>query len=170
MFDNVYSPDRFNPDSWIGKHFFTGGAMPSRDLLVHPRLLQDLYRVDRYCLFRTTLLQKQPEYSRCPEASGGLSGQRTDHSAFLCPRWPPGLMFLYCVRLWCSRQTLSGEGYKHTANSWLQLLDTNRGEVKRVLGSRRAVQRWRIFFIVTAETWGHSSRDWEVSWYKLAKL
>ena len=24
VFDNAYSPDRFNPDSWIGKHFFTG--------------------------------------------------------------------------------------------------------------------------------------------------
>jgi hypothetical protein len=69
-----------------------------------------------------------------------------------------------------SRDTLSGEGYRRTADAWLANLYTHKAVVMAALrGSVRAFHRWRIFFLVTSETWGHVSGDWEVSWYLYTK-
>jgi hypothetical protein len=70
-----------------------------------------------------------------------------------------------------SRDTLSGDGYRKTADAWLAALYRNKRDAMAALrGSLRAFHRWRIFFLVTSETWGHASGDWEVSWYRLRKV
>ena len=74
------------------------------------------------------------------------------------------------VSIAISTKCLSGDGYRKTANAWLALLDGSKAEARRILGSAVAVVRWRIFFIVTAETWGHKSQDWGVSWYLFRRV
>ena len=69
---------------------------------------------------------------------------------------------------------LSGEHYERTLNAWLEQLDRRRDDVQRVLEPvygrdlGRWVQRWRMFFIVSAELWGYrNGRDFIVSHYRL---
>ena len=69
---------------------------------------------------------------------------------------------------------LSGQHYERTLNAWLERLDAQRSEVRRVLGPvygtdvDRWIQRWRMFFIVSAELWGYRrGREFIVSHYRL---
>ena len=93
---------------WLARRFFTGGTMPSDDLL--PRLASSL------------------------ELRG---------------RWRVG-----------------GEHYARTAEAWLDRMGRNRDEIVRVLGSRRAYNEWRVFFLACAELWGYrGGTEWQVSHY-----
>jgi cyclopropane-fatty-acyl-phospholipid synthase len=59
-----------------------------------------------------------------------------------------------------------GTHYARTAEAWIERLDANRAAVEQVLGSRAAVERWRVFFLACAELWGYrDGREWLVSHY-----
>ena len=106
-------------NDWMARNFFTGGLMPSRDLLLH---------------FQRDLVV---------EAS-----------------W-----------------TLSGDHYQRTAEAWLANLDARRAEAEAlfvgthgVAGARRAVQRWRMFFLACAELFGHhGGSEWGIAHYRFAR-
>jgi cyclopropane-fatty-acyl-phospholipid synthase len=66
-----------------------------------------------------------------------------------------------------------GRHYERTANAWLANLDAGRARalpiLERVYGrthARRWLQRWRVFFIACAETFGYrNGQEWWVSHY-----
>ena len=64
---------------------------------------------------------------------------------------------------------VSGEHYRRTARAWLDSLDGNRDAAAAVLadrGGRRAVQRWRMFFMACEELFGwRGGREWMVCHY-----
>jgi cyclopropane-fatty-acyl-phospholipid synthase len=99
-------------DDWMGKHFFSGGMMPSLGLL---RQLHIPFRVER--------------------------------------EWE-----------------VSGRHYARTAEAWLANLDDAAAGLSELfaleLGSteaRRQVQRWRLFFLACAESFGFDAgREWLV--------
>ena len=101
--------------NWMGQHFFTGGLMPSHDLL--------------------------------KEFDDDLSVEQ---------EW-----------------RLDGTHYERTSNAWLQKLDEQRGEARRILlpvyGEQavdRWIVRWRLFFLACAELFGYDEgREWGVSHY-----
>ena len=71
------------------------------------------------------------------------------------------------------RWELSGVHYQKTARAWLQNLDANRGAVFSALGAaedsdaaRRAMQRWRMFFIACEELFGwRAGNEWLIAHY-----
>ena len=75
------------------------------------------------------------------------------------------------------RWELSGEHYRKTARAWLENLDANRAAAVRVLGgdadapaARRAVQRWRMFFIACEELFGwRGGGEWLVAHYRFGR-
>ncbi len=82
------------------------------------------------------------------------------------------LHFQDCVgieRCW----EVSGEHYAKTARAWLENLDANRAAAIEALGgagdgtaARRAVQRWRMFFIACEELFGwRGGSEWLVAHY-----
>ena len=68
---------------------------------------------------------------------------------------------------------LDGTHYQRTSNAWLQKLDAQREEVRKVLlpvygdaDVDRWIVRWRLFFLACAELFGYDSgREWGVSHY-----
>ena len=92
---------------WMGRYFFSGGVMPSDDLL--PRVATDLDLVDHW--------------------------------------------------------RLSGRHYERTLNAWLDRLDRRREAVMPILvetyGADAAswFQRWRLFFMASAQLWGYRGGD-----------
>jgi cyclopropane-fatty-acyl-phospholipid synthase len=71
---------------------------------------------------------------------------------------------------------LSGQHYERTLNAWLDRLDGQRDEVRRVLAPvygrdvDRWVQRWRMFFMVSAELWGfRGGNEFLVSHYRFGR-
>lgn len=120
LFVHVFASRRFaypflatGDDDWMGREFFTGGIMPSEDLL--------------------------------ERVSGPFVVER---------RW-----------------TVPGTHYARTAEAWHQNLLANRFEataaLSRSLGpaeARRAVRRWRMFFLACAELFAwDDGREWLVS-------
>ena len=105
--------------NWMGRHFFSGGVMPSIDLL--------------------------------PSVPSGF---HLEH------RW-----------------NWDGRHYERTANAWLENLDANRAEARRILarvyGEREAerwVGRWRLFLIACAELFGYADgAEWGVVHYRFEK-
>ena len=100
--------------NWMGRYFFTGGIMPSNDLLLY---------------FQKDLLLEQ--------------------------HW-----------------VLSGVHYQRTADAWLQMMDSQKGEIlqtfRETYGKDADVwfQRWRMFFLATSEVWGfHGGNEWLISHY-----
>ncbi len=106
-------------DNWMGRHFFTGGLMPSVDTL---GWFQRDLRVEN--------------------------------------QWQ-----------------LDGTHYQRTANHWLQNQDRHQGEIMSVLRgfygegqARLWFQRWRMFWMACAETFGYDQgREWVVAHYRLTQ-
>jgi cyclopropane-fatty-acyl-phospholipid synthase len=65
---------------------------------------------------------------------------------------------------------VSGLHYERTLRAWLQRLDAHRGEAEALFrntcgarAARRAVERWRLFFLACAELFGYEGgREWIV--------
>ena len=100
--------------NWMGRYFFTGGIMPSNDLLLY---------------FQKDLLLEQ--------------------------HW-----------------VLGGVHYQRTADAWLQMMDSQKGEIlqtfRETYGKDADVwfQRWRMFFLATSEVWGfRGGNEWLISHY-----
>lgn len=74
------------------------------------------------------------------------------------------------------RWAVSGTHYSRTLDAWLDNLDRNRDEAKRILRDcgrspaevRRMIGVWRLFILSTREVWGYKGGDrWLVSHYLL---
>lgn len=68
----------------------------------------------------------------------------------------------------------SGTRYERTANDWLANFDANQAEIDDILAevygrdARLWRRRWRLFYLTTAELFGHANGDeWGVSHYRL---
>ena len=121
LFIHIFSHHRYayafsseGDSNWMGRYFFTGGIMPSNDLLLY---------------FQKDLLLEQ--------------------------HW-----------------VLSGVHYQRTADAWLQMMDSQKGEIlqtfRETYGKDADVwfQRWRMFFLATSEVWGfRGGNEWLISHY-----
>ncbi len=114
--DTPYFFEARNANDWMASEFFSGGLMPSADLMDH---------------FNTDMSVSQ--------------------------RW-----------------TWNGSHYARTAEAWLETLDLNRAaclkslEGRTSIATRRALQRWRIFYMACAELFGMNNGDeWMVCHYLL---
>jgi len=115
----AYEFDAADPDDWMAQTFFTGGTMPSDDLLFH--FQRDLYLVDHW---------------------------RVD-----------------------------GGHYGRTLLAWLDKLDRNVGQVRRIVAETygaenqiRWLVNWRLFFLVCSEVWHlGGGREYLVSHYLFQK-
>ena len=121
LFIHIFSHRRYayafsseGDSNWMGRYFFTGGIMPSNDLLLY---------------FQKDLMLEQ--------------------------HW-----------------VLSGVHYQRTADAWLQMMDSQKGEIlqtfRETYGKDADVwfQRWRMFFLATSEVWGfRGGNEWLISHY-----
>ena len=115
----MYPFETHGEDNWMGRHFFTGGLMPSVATL--PRFQRDL-RLER--------------------------------------QW-----------------ALDGTHYARTANDWLRNQDRNHAKVLGILneayGAKSGalwLQRWRLFWIACAETFGYAGgQEWLVAHYRFTR-
>ncbi|HEY4238943.1 MAG TPA: cyclopropane-fatty-acyl-phospholipid synthase family protein [Kofleriaceae bacterium] len=116
LFVHVFAHQRYaypfadaGASDWMAREFFTGGLMPSTQLL---HFFQDDLRLDH--------------------------------------EWH-----------------LPGTHYARTAEAWYANLESARSQVREILGSRAAVQRWRVFFLACAELFGYADgREWLVAHYR----
>jgi cyclopropane-fatty-acyl-phospholipid synthase len=114
----AYPYESEGANDWMGRHFFSGGLMPSEDLLA-----------------------AFPESLEVEE------------------RW-----------------RVDGTHYQRTAEAWLANLDARRAELAALLAAnlgedetRRALQRWRLFFLACSELFGYrNGSEWFVSHARLA--
>jgi cyclopropane-fatty-acyl-phospholipid synthase len=74
------------------------------------------------------------------------------------------------------RWRVDGTHYQRTAEAWLANLDARRAELAALLAAnlgedetRRALQRWRLFFLACSELFGYrNGSEWFVSHARLA--
>lgn len=73
---------------------------------------------------------------------------------------------------------VSGMHYKLTADAWLERMQTNRDELKRIIGtiygptqSRRWFMYWKVFFLACSELWGFDNgTEWMVGHYRMIRV
>jgi cyclopropane-fatty-acyl-phospholipid synthase len=117
--NHLYAFETHGADNWMGRHFFTGGLMPS---------------ADTFLWFQRDLAVEQ--------------------------RW-----------------LLQGTHYQRTANHWLERQDAQREAVLGILAgvygagqARLWAQRWRIFWMACAETFGYAhGSEWVVAHYRFGR-
>jgi len=95
-----------------------------------------------------------------------------------------GLMPAADTLLWFSRDLaceqrwlIAGTHYARTANDWLRRQDENRGRVRQILrgvygkgGAALWEQRWRMFWMACAETFGYEGgAQWLVAHYRFVR-
>jgi cyclopropane-fatty-acyl-phospholipid synthase len=65
---------------------------------------------------------------------------------------------------------LDGRHYARTAEAWHDNLLAHRDQLVAILGDRRQLQRWRVFFLACAELFGYAGgREWVVAHYRFKR-
>ncbi len=89
-----------------------------------------------------------------------------------------GLLLRFQDSLKLERQwRVRGTHYQRTLEAWLDLLDSRRGEVERVLArsgssmpAKQLAQRWRLFLMACSELFGYrGGSEWWVSHYRFQR-
>lgn len=105
LFVHIFSHSRvayhFEPDDWIGRYFFTGGTMPSDDLLLHfteDLIVRQHWRVGGEHYQRTARGWLTNLDSHRPEAMAVLRKHYRDAAPEWLNRWR--VFFIACEELW----------------------------------------------------------------------
>jgi cyclopropane-fatty-acyl-phospholipid synthase len=64
---------------------------------------------------------------------------------------------------------VDGTHYARSAAAWLERMDDNARELRRLMPAR-SLAEWRLFFLACEELWGYAGgREWGVSHYRFSR-